>query len=99
MALFDEYFDASFDRGESAFSQTFGTYIGTLLKENKEAYARELKAADPSDEYDALKDLRDQRSDLYRRLRDPSRSGDTRTTRSGAATAQSEISSTLACLQ
>ena len=89
MALFDEYFDASFERGESAFNQTFGTYIGTLLKENKEAYARELKAADPTDEYEALKDLRDQRSDLYRQLRDPSssRGGDTQTHRTGAASA------------
>ena len=42
MALFDEYFDASFDRQGSAFNQLFGTYVGTLLKENKEQYAREF---------------------------------------------------------
>lgn len=92
MALFDEYFDASFDRQGSAFNQLFGTYVGTLLKENKEQYARELKALDPSGELKILSDLRKQRRSLMGDLAGLSRGGDTFTTsfREGGSDAAKE---------
>ena len=92
MALFDEYFDASFDRQGSAFNQLFGTYVGTLLKENKEQYARELKALDPSGELEILSDLRKQRRSLMGDLTGLSRGGDTFTTsfREGGSDAAKE---------
>ena len=48
MARVTGKYDVDFKRGEGGLSSVFGTFIGTRLKENKEAYARELKAADPT---------------------------------------------------
>ena len=64
MARVTGKYDVDFKRGEGGLSSVFGTFIGTRLKENKEAYARELKAADPTNQYEILKDLMEERRKL-----------------------------------
>jgi len=64
MARVTGKYDVDFERGEGGFKSVFGTFIGTRLKENKEQYARELKAADPTNEYKILKDLMEERRKL-----------------------------------
>ena len=64
MARVTGKYDVDFERGEGGFKSVFGTFIGTRLKENKEQYARQLKAADPTNEYKILKDLMEERRKL-----------------------------------
>jgi hypothetical protein len=79
MARVTGKYDVDFERGEGGFSSVFGTYIGTRLKEGKEQYARELKAADPTNEYEILKDLMEERrrlvSDMSRLRASPTGGG------------------------
>ena len=68
MARVTGKYDVDFERGEGGFSSVFGTYIGTRLKEGKEQYKRELKAADPTYEGKQLTALRKERADLLKEL-------------------------------
>ena len=92
MALLDKYFDVDFQRGPSAFENTFGTYLGILLKENKERRKMEIKAADPTEDIKTFRELIKRKSDLLKEigsLRGSSSGGGSITTggRSGAADA------------
>tara|TARA_R110000737_G_scaffold147233_1_gene177017 strand:+ start:50 stop:1891 length:1842 start_codon:yes stop_codon:yes gene_type:complete len=68
MARVTGKYDVGFERGDGGFSSVFGTYIGTRLKENKEKYARELKAADPKNAYSILSDLMKERRQLVQQM-------------------------------
>ena len=68
MARVTGKYDVGFERGEGGFSSVFGTYIGTRLKENKERYKRELKAADPKNAYSILSDLMKERRQLVQQM-------------------------------
>jgi hypothetical protein len=68
MARVTGKYDVGFERGEGGFSSVFGTFIGTRLKENRERYARELKAADPKNAYSILSDLMKERRQLVEQM-------------------------------
>jgi len=68
MARVTGKYDVGFERGEGGFKSVFGTLVGTLLKENKEKYARELKAADPKNAYSILSDLMKERRQLVQQM-------------------------------
>jgi hypothetical protein len=69
MARVTGKYNVDFERGDGGFKSVFGTFIGTRLKENKEQYKRELKAADPTYEGKQLTALRKERADLLKELR------------------------------
>mgnify|MGYP003147189145 CR=1 FL=1 len=56
MAIIDEYYDIDFDPEVGAFKGLAGNFLTTRIKENKEKFARQLKAADPTLEGDILKE-------------------------------------------
>lgn len=77
-------FNVRFQRGDSAFNQLLGQFIGIRSKENKERYAMQLRAADPSAK---LKLVRDLIQDKNRIIRDmvKARQGVSVTTRTGGS--------------
>ena len=56
MAVSPKY-NVKFQRGESAFNQLLGQFLGTRVKENKERQAMRLKAADPTEKLKTLRSL------------------------------------------
>lgn len=68
MARVTGKYDVGFERGDGGLKSVFGTFIGTRLKENKEKYARELKAADPKNAYSILSDLMKERRQLVQQM-------------------------------
>ena len=77
-------FNVRFQRGDSAFNQLLGQFIGIRSKENKERYAMQLKAADPSAK---LKLVRELIQDKNRIIRDmvKARQGVSVSTRTGGS--------------
>ena len=69
MARVTGKYDVDFERGEGGLSSVFGTYIGTRLKEGKEQYERELKAADPSSYLKRLEKIQDERSKILSNMK------------------------------
>jgi hypothetical protein len=69
MARVTGKYNVDFERGDGGLKSVFGTFIGNRLKENKEQYAREIKAADPTYEGKQLTALRKERADLLKELR------------------------------
>tara|TARA_R100000805_G_C3625759_1_gene135519 strand:- start:6560 stop:8536 length:1977 start_codon:yes stop_codon:yes gene_type:complete len=64
MARVTGKYDIKFQRGQGAFDQLLGQYIGIRTKENKEQYLRDLKAASPKEKYEILRDLMKERRAL-----------------------------------
>ena len=64
MARVTGKYDIKFQRGQGAFDQLLGQYIGIRTKENKEQYLRDLKAASPKQKYEILRDLMKERRAL-----------------------------------
>ena len=77
-------FNVRFQRGDSAFNQLLGQFIGIRSKETKERYAMQLKAADPSAK---LKLVRELIQDKNRIIRDmvKARQGVSVSTRTGGS--------------
>ena len=61
MARVTGKYDVDFERGEGGLKSFFGTYLGTLLKENKERFKRELAAASPTEKFKILDRLLQER--------------------------------------
>ena len=59
-------FNVKFQRGDSAFNQLLGQFIGIRSKENKERYAMQIKAADPTEKLKILRTLIQDKNRLIR---------------------------------
>ena len=61
-------YDLGFQGGTSGFKGVAGTFLSERLKHNTQKLQRELKAADPTREYDRLRDLQKDLNDAYSNL-------------------------------
>tara|TARA_Y100000114_G_C11756506_1_gene327141 strand:- start:193 stop:1983 length:1791 start_codon:yes stop_codon:yes gene_type:complete len=67
MAVSPKY-NIKFQRGESAFNQLLGQFLGTRVKENKERRSLQLKAANPTEKLKTLRSLIQDKNKILREM-------------------------------